>query len=197
MSLIRRDLADCTAAERYTLLGGLLTPRPVALVSTLDESGASNLAPYSFLTPGGINPPSLVFSAILGERGRDKGTVANIERTGDFVAALVSREMADVMMDPSAVLRTATAAHVSPKLVSSSPAQFECRLHQIIRHGEEEGAACYVVGEIICAHLHEGVVNGEEVSLAGIGRLAGADYFDPACGKVFEIPPPPTAGEPS
>ena len=42
------DPADCQPREIYKLMTGIIVPRPVALVSTVNREGAANLAPFSF-----------------------------------------------------------------------------------------------------------------------------------------------------
>ena len=44
----------------YKLMTGIIVPRPVALVSTLDRNGVANLAPFSFFTGVGSNPPTVL-----------------------------------------------------------------------------------------------------------------------------------------
>ncbi len=40
--------AELTARDLSYLVTGLIVPRPIAWVSTLDEAGAPNLAPHSY-----------------------------------------------------------------------------------------------------------------------------------------------------
>jgi len=42
--------------EQYKLLTGTVTPRPIALVTTLGEKGL-NAAPFSFFNAIGVKPP--------------------------------------------------------------------------------------------------------------------------------------------
>ena len=42
------DFSALTARERYKLLIGTVIPRPIAFVTTLDEKGVVNAAPFSF-----------------------------------------------------------------------------------------------------------------------------------------------------
>ena len=56
---ISADTLD--AADMYRLLRDAVMPRPIAWVSTIDENGTTNLAPYSFFNVVSPNPPVLVF----------------------------------------------------------------------------------------------------------------------------------------
>ena len=46
--------------DRYKLLCGVVVPRPIALVTTLDENGRVNAAPFSFFNVFSEDPPLLV-----------------------------------------------------------------------------------------------------------------------------------------
>ena len=43
------------------MIGGI-TPRPIGFCSTLDEDGVPNLAPFSYFTAAGHNPPLIFLS---------------------------------------------------------------------------------------------------------------------------------------
>ena len=45
---VRFDLAAHPGAQAYRLLAGLVVPRPIALVTTIDAAGVVNAAPFSF-----------------------------------------------------------------------------------------------------------------------------------------------------
>ena len=46
--------------DRYKLLCGVVVPRPIALVTTLDENGKVNAAPFSFFNVFSEDPPLVV-----------------------------------------------------------------------------------------------------------------------------------------
>jgi len=41
----------------------ILTPRPTVIVTTVDEEGNINAAPFSFTMPVSINPPIVAFAS--------------------------------------------------------------------------------------------------------------------------------------
>ena len=83
--------------QAYKLLASVVVPRPIALVSTVDASGAVNAAPYSFFNLIGSNPPTVVLGIGSREPGTAKDTRANLKRTGEFVVNLVHEGLADAM----------------------------------------------------------------------------------------------------
>ena len=69
----------------------LAVPRPIGWISSLSGDGQINLAPYSFFNAIATNPPMVVF----GPGGQHSGgglkdTIANIEKTGEFVCNMVT-----------------------------------------------------------------------------------------------------------
>src|SRR6478752_1003236 len=70
----------------YRLLTGLVVPRPIAWVSTIDAEGRGNLAPHSFFTVASAHPPIVQFTSV-----GTKDTLRNVLATGEFVVNLASR----------------------------------------------------------------------------------------------------------
>lgn len=79
------DCNTLTAAELYPLLAGTIVPRPIAWVSTLNENGQSNLAPFSFFQLVCDAPPTLMLSVNRKAGGAQKDTARNIAATGQLV----------------------------------------------------------------------------------------------------------------
>ena len=74
-------------------LKALIAPRPIGWISTVDVRGRVNLAPYSFFNAFAESPPIIGF-ATSHER---KDSINNVEATGEFVANLVGRDLAEAM----------------------------------------------------------------------------------------------------
>ncbi|MBM3373276.1 MAG: flavin reductase family protein, partial [Betaproteobacteria bacterium] len=89
------DAAQISWQDQYKLMVGTVTPRPIALVTTLGPDGP-NAAPFSFFNAVGSNPAMLMFS--VGDRGgKSKDTVRNIRETPEFVVHIVSDAIKDQM----------------------------------------------------------------------------------------------------
>ncbi|MFN9851983.1 MAG: flavin reductase family protein, partial [Planctomycetota bacterium] len=78
------DVRESAVLNVYQMLVGLVTPRPIAWVTSISESGVVNLAPFSFFNVFGANPPIVVFSPTLKRDGTRKDTLLNIESTKEF-----------------------------------------------------------------------------------------------------------------
>src|SRR5271155_2467949 len=110
--MISFNPADHQIHEMYKLMVGLIVPRPVALVSTVDRDGRPNAAPFSFFSGVGSNPPTVLFCPSLRSPDRlpddRKDTLRNVEQTGEFVINIVS--------DAIASAANLTAAEVGPEV---------------------------------------------------------------------------------
>lgn len=150
---------------------------------------------------GGSNPPSLAFSPTLSSRG-SKDTLRNIEETGEFVVNLVHRAIAGNMNQTSksyaheiseweeAGLSPESSLLVRPPRVKECRVQFECRLFQIVSHGDGPGSSRYVIGEVLAAHLGEGIWDGEHVvseKFRPIARMGGPNYVDTDALEMFTM----------
>jgi flavin reductase (DIM6/NTAB) family NADH-FMN oxidoreductase RutF len=181
--------ADHQVHEIYKLMVGLIVPRPVALVSTVDRGGVPNVAPFSFFCGVGSNPPTVLFCPSLRSSGdHRKDTLRNVEQTGEFVINIVS--------DAIAARANATAVDVGPEVdefqlagftaiaseavrpprVAESPAQMECKLLQIIFTSQKAGAGVVVLGEIVRFHVNADLEENfriDPAKLDAVGRMAG------------------------
>lgn len=179
------------AGDFYKYLIQVVTPRPIAWISTLSISGVPNLAPFSFSSGVSANPPSHLFCPANHSDGRKKDTLVNIEETGEYVCCVVPYSLRDPMVVSSADFPpevsefqeagvTATPSRlVKPARVTESPVALECKVNRIIHLAEGPGAGNIVVGEIVAIHIDDAVMKNGKVDAAlldTIGRLGGADY---------------------
>lgn len=181
------DPQSLSPGAMYRFMIGVIVPRPIAFVSTRDADGRLNLAPFSYFTPLTNRPPLVGFS-VQSRDGAPKDTACNIEETREFVINIVSESMAEGMVLTSgewpphvdefalAGFTPAPSERVAPPRVAESPVSLECRLHQIV----ELGAARFVVGEVVLAHVADGVLDDhghvDPARLAPLGRLGGDAY---------------------
>jgi len=171
---------------------GVIVPRPIALVSTVSGEGQFNLAPFSFFNAICSNPPMICFSTGIRARPEPwKDTLRNIDRTKEFVANVVSEEIAEPMNLTSgdyppevdefrvAGLTPVPSDLVRPPRVKESPVQMECKLHFFIDISALPGGGSIVLGEVVRFHVDDAVVDGFKVDpdkLGAIGRMGGTSY---------------------
>ncbi len=205
--MITIDPKDISTPDFHAFMLGAVSPRPIAFASTMNENGLLNLAPYSFFNAYSSKPPTLVFSS--NRRVRDnstKDTYHNIKATGEVVINAVSynmvRQMAlasieypsDVNEFEKAGFTPLPSVTVKPFRVAESPAQFECKVKQIIELGDEGGAGNLFICEVQLMHLHKAVLNDKgkidphKIDLCG--RM-GDNYYVRASGSaVFQLNQP-------
>src|SRR5262245_17693512 len=93
-------LIDTTQADVrtvYQTLIGVVTPRPIAWVTTVDDAGRVNLAPFSFFNAFGGSPPIVIFAPNRKRDGTKKDTLRNVEATGEFVINLAVAGLAEAV----------------------------------------------------------------------------------------------------
>lgn len=184
------DPADVSWVEVYRRLTEIVVPRAIALVSTVDDSGRPNLAPFSFFTVVSSNPPFIAFSPHrAGRSGTKKDTLRNLEAVGEFVVSATTRQIADRVNACAASLpygesefqhsglTPIPATRVRPPLVEESPVNLECQLVDLHSYGEKGGAGTLAVGRVVLLHMKEMVLDEEgrvvPDRLEAVGRMGG------------------------
>jgi flavin reductase (DIM6/NTAB) family NADH-FMN oxidoreductase RutF len=186
---------------RYKLLSATVTPRPIAWVSTLDEAGRTNAAPFSFFNAFGEDPAIVGFSILHRSPEDPKDTGRNIARSGQFVVNLVSDDNLEQMnvsaiefgpdVDEFAVagLTAVPSTMVRPPRIGESKVAFECRLMQTVKLG---AMRTLVLGEVLLMHVQDGLVIDRErgwVDTRGlrlVGRTSAGSYV--RTNEVIELP---------
>jgi len=186
------DPAEVSATEVYKTMIQAITPRPIAWVSTVSESGVPNLAPFSYFNGVCSDPAVLSFSVVNKPDGSLKDTARNIRANEQFVVNVVPFQLAESMAQTAttlpyeeseidlARLSTAESSRVLPPRIVGSPIQFECRLFQLIEVGTGPTGANLILGKIELIHVDDAAVgdNGkiDPILVDAVGRMGGRDY---------------------
>ena len=193
------DAAKLDWASQSKLLHGAVTPRPIALVTTVGPDGP-NAAPFSFFNVACTDPGMLMFSASDRDDGA-KDTVANIGWCPEFVVHIVSAGIGERMnvcavefprgVDEmkEAGFTAVPAARVRPPRIREAPIALECKLVQMIKLGRRPYNL--VIGEVLYYHFDDGLVNERchvDVGRVNpIGRLAANGAYARITDR-FEMP---------
>lgn len=196
--------SPANAVDAYHLLVGLVTPRPIAWVTTVSAAGVVNLAPFSFFNVFGANPPVVVFSPTNKRDGSKKDTLHNVEATGEFVVNVATADLADKVNlssrelppDQSEVelvgLHTTPSLKVKPPRITEAPAALECKVLQVIPVGTGAIAANLVIGEVVMMHVSDAVLDAaghpDPKRLRTVARLGGAYWCHTS--DLFELKRP-------
>lgn len=184
------DLEAELAERAYPILASLVTPRPIALVTTVSPAGQINAAPFSFFNLLGADPPILGFAPGDREDGTPKDTPRNIRVTHEFVVNLVDEALAEAMNQCAASLpygeneldraglHTCASTGVKPPRILESPVSLECKEWGTLHIGDNR----LVIGLIQRVHLREDLFDPEKKrvrteKLFLIGRMASPHWY--------------------
>jgi flavin reductase (DIM6/NTAB) family NADH-FMN oxidoreductase RutF len=185
------DLETKEFADRaYPILASLVTPRPIALVTSISPDGKVNAAPFSFFNVLGSSPPICAFAPGDRDDGTPKDTARNVRATHEFVVNLVDEAIAEKMNLCAASLpygeselqhaglTAASSSVVHPPRIAESPVSLECVEWGTLQIGENR----VVIGLIKRIHLRDELFDAEKKRIRGdklflIGRMASPHWY--------------------
>ena len=176
----------------YNLLIGLVAPRPIALVTSLSETGVLNAAPFSAYNYLCTDPP-IVALGVMNRPGGEfvpKDTARNIRRTHEFVVNVVTEDLAramnvcatdfpaDVSEVEMAGLETAPSQIVKVPRIKQAHAALECEEFTSM----EIGNSRIILGKVVAMYIEDQFIDpagpyilSEE--LHAIGRMNGQGAY--------------------
>lgn len=187
------------SVDNYKLMTGIVVPRPIAWVTTLNEAGKVNLAPFSAFTFVS-HDPSMIAISIGRKRELLKDTGQNILRDGEFVINIANYSMMQQLHDSSANyqpeeseaealnLEVTNSVSVRPPRLRWAPASMECKLHMAIPLGNERDYL--IIGHVHRFHIADAILRDGKIdtrSLDPIARLGGPNYA--ALGEIITVAP--------
>jgi flavin reductase (DIM6/NTAB) family NADH-FMN oxidoreductase RutF len=185
------DITNLGVQEKYRLLNGGVTPRPIAWISTRSKDGIDNLAPYSFFTVASCNPPVLLYTQVTQRSGIDKDTLQNLAQTGECVVNIVNSPLLEQMNITSASIDIgksefdladvdrSTSSTVSPFSVTDSPIRYECTLREMISIGDLPAGGTLVLLDVKSVYVRDDLYSDEginQVLIDSVGKMGGDGY---------------------
>lgn len=191
------DMSDRTPAQKQGLLSQLVVPRPIAMITTLDEDGTLNVAPFSYYMPVSGEPPLLAVTIGVSHeaQARPKDTWLNVERTGEFVVNVTTVDLAEHIETvareyPRGVSEadlvgwhTVPSQVVAAPSLAESPAHMECRVREVIDRGDND--SCFsgvhiLLAEVVCITADDSILAEpsriDPTRVRAIGRM-GFPWF--------------------
>ena len=175
--------------DRYRLMANSVTPRPIALVTSVSKDGTPNAAPFSFFGLLSHDPATLAIGIEPRPDGRRKDTAANILETGEFIVQISDAAMAAQMhacgapVEPEADelslngMETVPGTSVAVPRIALAPVAMECTLHSTIDLGP---ARDIVLGTIVGFHLRADAIGEDgridQDVIDTIGRVGAMSY---------------------
>jgi len=197
------NLASAEIELIHNLLIGLVAPRPIAWITSLNATGQLDAAPFSAFNYMGMDPPivSIGIASQAGTPGLVKQTAQNIRSTGEFVINIVNETVAEAMNNTAinfppelksveiARLETEPSLIVKVPRIAAAPASLECR--EIMT--TEIGRNRIILGQVLAVHVKDEFIDqagpyirAEE--LHAIGRMNGLGAYVKTSGAFIRIP---------
>ena len=186
------EMEKTSHRQIYNLLIGLVAPRPIAWVTSMDTDGNLNAAPFSAYNYLCTDPP-IVGMGVTNRPGRDalpKDTARNIRSTGEFVINVVTEDLLEKMNIcatdfPAGVnelemagLTTAPSSVVKVPRIADAHAALECREFTSM----EIGRSRIILGRVVAIYVEDQFVDpaGPYIKadeLHSIGRMNGLGNY--------------------
>ena len=184
------DFAVLSPRDRYKLLIGTVIPRPIAFVTTIDENGVANAAPFSFFNCLTADPAIVAIGVENHADMTFKDTGRNVRMTEEFTVNIVDDAMMEAMnvcavpfppgVDELAVagLTAVPGTHVKCPRIAEAPASLECKRYMTLEVGRSREI---ILGQVLGVFIREGLVDAvtkyvDPVGMDAIGRLGGHGY---------------------
>jgi flavin reductase (DIM6/NTAB) family NADH-FMN oxidoreductase RutF len=186
------DVEKIPGSDTYKLLVGLVAPRPIALVTSMDEQGRLNAAPFSAYNYLCTDPPIVGIGVTNrpADRFVPKDTARNIRRTGEFVVNVVTEDIAEKMNICAtdfpaemseveiAAFTTTPSQKVKPPRLAEAHAALECREYTTM----EIGRSRIILGRVVAIYVEDRFVDPDGPyihadELHSIGRMNGLGNY--------------------
>ncbi|MDP3258813.1 flavin reductase family protein [Bosea sp. (in: a-proteobacteria)] len=190
MSAFTVAFSELAPRDRYKLLCASVTPRPIALVTSLSPDGVVNAAPFSFFNVFSEDPALIVLGLQHRLGNNPKDTTRNIAGAGEFVVNLVDEGMAEAMnicavdFPPEISEIDAAGLTLKPGIsvgvphIAQAPFALECRKTMSLVFSPTREM---LIGEVVRIHAREGLVDPATLRVSlddykPVGRMFGDGY---------------------
>ena len=184
----------------------IVVPRPIGWISTLDEQGRVNLAPYSYFNAFSDEPPIVGFSST-----GFKDSVSNVAKTGEFVCNMATRALLEQVSLTSAPLppgtsemshaglEAAPSMRVKPPRIAGVATALECkllRIEELLDLDGNKAGSFLVTGQVVGVYIDDRFLKDGRLDTVAIKPLARLGYQDyAAIESVFSLARPAGAGD--
>jgi flavin reductase (DIM6/NTAB) family NADH-FMN oxidoreductase RutF len=197
------EMENTPHRQIYNLLIGLVAPRPIAWVTSMDEEGKLNAAPFSAYNYLCTDPPIVAMGVTNRPDARftPKDTARNIRRTGEYVINVVTDDLLEKMNIcatdfPAGVnelemagLTTAPSSVVKVPRIAEAHAALECREFTSM----EIGRSRIILGRVVAMYVEDRFVDpaGPYVKadeLHAVGRMNGLGNYALTRDAIVTVP---------
>lgn len=179
--------SDLEPYENSRIVNCAVCPRPIAWISSISQSGITNLAPFSSFNYVGSRNPRILFNTPIREDRELKDTPQNILDTGEFAVNMVTEDLLKQMDETSAEfsskesefdkvgIKSADCELIEPPRVADSPVTMECTHYDTFEIGER----LMIIGQVQYYHVSDDILTDGQIDMKKInpvGRLGGPFY---------------------
>ncbi len=179
-----------------------IVPRPIGWISSQDQDGIVNLAPYSYFNAVADIPPVVMFASGFHLDGSIKDSLRNIEATGEFVVNIASYDLREQVSQSSAVLpygvseaeafniEMTKSILVKPPRVKAAAISLECKYLKTIAL-EVEGkpaSSQLVLGHVVGVYIEDRIIVDGKIDINKLKPIARLGYNEYAViDKIFKM----------
>ena len=171
----------------------LIFPRPIGWISSVNENGLANLAPYSYFNAVADEPPQIMFcSNGSSSYYKYKDSLSNILCTKEFVVNFATSTTRNQMNNSSKDFKPDEDEFILSKLkkkksklvkapsVKDSPVNLECKLVKTIKlKSNSKKISTMIIGEVIGIFIKDKFIKNnrvDSVSMRYIARMGYSEY---------------------
>ena len=179
----------------YNPIKACVVPRPIGWITSVNEDGLVNAAPYSFFNILSYSPPYVLFSGGgHTEDRKDKDSIANVRSTGEFVYNMATWGQREQMNNTGLIvdrtvselaetgLEALPSALVAPPRIKGAPVHLECKLHEIVNLPGHDAMSTHsaVFGVVVGVHIADDAITADGIfdvaRYKPLSRLGYKDY---------------------
>ena len=171
----------------------LVFPRPIGWISSVDDKGNANLAPYSYFNAIADDPPQIMFASASPEVPlKFKDSLTNILATKEFVVNFATSKTRKKMnlssldapkdQDEFMItdLKKRKSKLVTPPSVAASPVNLECKLLKTLKlKSNSKKYTTMIIGEVIGIYIKDKFIKKgrvDSVAMRYVARMGYSEY---------------------
>lgn len=179
---------------KYNPFKACVVPRPIGWISSIDNTGVVNIAPYSYFNAISDIPPMVMFASSTNKDGQDKDTIRNILQNGEFVVNIANFAMHQEMQLSSTPLPYGeseaeafniemTSSHcIKTPRIKYSPISLECKyiktisLDFIDQDNVIQPTSSVVIGHVVGIYIDDSVIVDGKIIINKLDPIARLGY---------------------
>lgn len=184
------DTSSSQNKLQYNPFKACVVPRPIAWISSINESGIVNIGPYSYFNAVSDIPPVIMFSSGYKKDNLLKDSIRNIEKTKEFVVNIVTEDLAQIMQDTSAELEygiseadifnieMSSSNLVNPPRIKRSPINLECRYINTIdlEVDNKPISSKLIFGHVVGINIDDSIITDGKVDILKLKPVTRLGY---------------------